>query len=56
MADPFICVQCDKTEEKCDCDPKYCILCQSGHDVRLCQDGLWYCQICRESCDYPAQS
>jgi hypothetical protein len=22
------------------------------HDVRLCNDGLYYCQECREACDY----
>ena len=56
MAEPFICAQCEKTEEKCDCDPKYCCLCQGYNDVRLVQDGLWYCRECREACDYQAQS
>jgi hypothetical protein len=56
MAEPFVCAICGKEEEKCDCEPKYCILCQGQHDVRLVQDGLWYCRECREACDYPAQS
>lgn len=55
MAEPYLCAICGKIEEKCDCEPKYCILCQGAHDVRLVQDGLWYCRECREACDYTAQ-
>jgi len=47
----FLCMQCDSTEEKCQCE-KYCCTCQSQIDVRLCEDGLYYCQPCREACDY----
>lgn len=54
MAEAFHCMQCDQTEEKCDCD-RYCGMCQGGHDVRLCKDGLYYCLECRESCDMQAQ-
>ncbi len=55
MAEPFICMLCDKTEAECKCD-RYCALCQSEHDVRLVQDGQYYCRDCREVCDYHAQS
>ena len=54
MAD-FICAQCDKTEARCDCG-KYCMLCKSEDNVRLCQDGQYYCQVCRECCDFQAQN
>ena len=45
------CVQCDKPESNCDCE-KYCYFCQSQLNIRLCHDGLYYCQACREACDY----
>ncbi|HTK94796.1 MAG TPA: hypothetical protein VL382_04095 [Terriglobales bacterium] len=54
MADRFICGQCDLPEEKCLCD-KYCGLCQGLNNVRLCQDGQYYCLDCREACDLQAQ-
>ncbi len=54
MAEPFKCAVCEKDEEHCDCD-KYCCLCQGFHNVRLCQDGQWYCLDCREACDLQAQ-
>ena len=54
MAEPYVCIQCDKTEDRCTCE-RYCGLCQGEHDVRLCQDGNYYCLECREVCDYPAQ-
>jgi hypothetical protein len=54
MAEAYRCSVCDKTEEHCDCD-KYCCLCQGEHQVRLCNDGLYYCLECRESCDLQAQ-
>jgi len=44
-------MQCEMSEDKCHCE-KYCCLCQSQLDIRLCQDGLFYCPPCRESCDY----
>ncbi len=53
MAGPrqqIVCVQCDKTEEYCDCE-KYCTICKGQHNVRLCADGLYYCPDCREACD-----
>lgn len=47
----FECQQCDKPERECLCD-RFCILCQSQHDVRLCQDGYYYCADCRQACHY----
>jgi len=47
----FRCSQCDKLEDACECE-KYCCLCQSSIDVRLCSDGLMYCEPCRAACDY----
>lgn len=47
----FLCMQCEMTEEKCACE-KYCAFCQSQIDVRLSEDGLFYCAPCREACGY----
>ena len=47
----FLCSQCEMSEQRCECE-KYCCLCQSQIDIRLCQDGLYYCPACREACDY----
>jgi len=46
-----VCAQCDQPESRCECE-KYCCFCQSQLDVRMCHDGLYYCQACREACDY----
>ncbi len=54
MAKEYLCNVCDMVEKMCQCN-KYCWLCQSLHDVRLCEDGQYYCQPCRESCDLQAQ-
>jgi len=54
MAEKFKCLVCGQEEGSCQCD-KYCALCQGGHDVRLCQDGQYYCLDCREACDFQAQ-
>ena len=54
MAEAYHCSVCDKTEDRCDCE-KYCCLCQGEHQVRLCNDGLYYCLECREACDLQAQ-
>lgn len=45
------CGQCEQIEQRCECD-KYCCLCQGQLDVRLWEDGLYYCGGCREACDY----
>lgn len=50
----FICSQCDSTEDKCDC-VKYCCLCNALEGIRLCADGLLYCQPCREACDHDVE-
>lgn len=47
----YRCLQCEMTEDRCSCE-KYCCLCQSQMDVHLGQDGLYYCQACREACEY----
>ncbi len=54
MADKFICMLCDLPEEQCKCE-RYCALCQGANDVRLVQDGQYYCKDCREACDFQAQ-
>ena len=50
----FLCMQCEMPEDKCDCE-KYCAFCQGQVEVRLCQDGLYYCVPCREAADYKTQ-
>lgn len=50
----FQCAQCDMSEERCECE-KYCCFCQAQIDARLCADGLYYCQACREACDMKPQ-
>jgi hypothetical protein len=47
----FKCLDCESTEEKCHCD-RYCVHCQSQIDIRLCDDGLYYCFPCRDACGY----
>lgn len=49
------CAQCEQSENSCTCE-KYCVLCQSVIDVRLCEDGLMYCEPCRSACDYKPAS
>jgi hypothetical protein len=49
------CSQCEQIEERCECE-KYCCFCQGQLDVRLCQDGLFYCEACRTACDYKVSS
>jgi len=55
MAEPYHCGVCNQEEGKCFCD-KYCCLCHGGNNVRLCNDGMWYCIDCREACDLMAQN
>jgi hypothetical protein len=45
------CAQCDQPENSCECE-KFCCLCQSVLDIRICTDGLMYCEPCRTACDY----
>ena len=51
LASNVVSAQCEQSEAHCACD-KYCVLCQTEIDVRLCTDGLMYCQPCRYACDY----
>jgi len=47
----YKCAQCEQPESSCECE-KFCCLCQSVIDVRLCNDGLFYCEPCRSACEY----
>jgi len=47
----FRCAQCEMPETQCICD-KYCCLCQTELAIRICEDGLMYCDDCRKACDY----
>lgn len=47
----FVCSACGLNESKCQCD-HFCILCRADHNVRLCQDGCYYCAECREVCEF----
>jgi hypothetical protein len=46
-----VCAQCERAEDSCGCE-KFCVFCQSALDIRLCVDGLMYCEACRTACDY----
>jgi hypothetical protein len=50
----FICVTCSKLEQQCKCD-RFCMLCQSDFQVRLCEDGYYYCKDCRDACDFRSE-
>ena len=47
----YHCTACTLPEHKCQCE-KFCILCRSDYNVRLCQDGCYYCRDCREVCEF----
>ena len=47
----YRCAQCDQAEGSCDCE-KFCCLCQAVTDIRVCDDGLMYCEDCRKACDH----
>ena len=47
----IVCAQCEQPEARCWCE-KFCVLCQSQMGIRLCTDGLLYCEACRTACDY----
>jgi hypothetical protein len=55
MAERYRCLSCERDEADCDCT-KYCAICQGENDCRLWSDGQYYCQECREVCDYQPQS
>ena len=49
------CAQCEIEESSCECE-KFCCLCQAVVDIRICTDGLMYCEPCRKACDYKTSS
>jgi hypothetical protein len=46
----IVCAVCEKREAECTCT-RYCIICMGQHDIRLCSDGSYYCQDCRDACE-----
>ena len=50
----FLCIACGKAEDQCGCD-RYCVLCHSSYNARLCEDGQYYCADCREVCGFATQ-
>jgi hypothetical protein len=57
MVQKHVCALCDQPEAQCKCDVRgYCSLCYGDEHVRLCEDGYYYCQLCREICDYRAEN
>ncbi|HEV2352419.1 MAG TPA: hypothetical protein VG028_21495 [Terriglobia bacterium] len=50
----FKCLVCDKPENQCTCN-RYCALCHADYELRLTDDGQYYCRDCREACDYKTQ-
>ncbi len=50
----FKCTVCDKPENQCTCN-RYCALCHADYELRLTEDGQYYCRDCREACDYKSQ-
>jgi hypothetical protein len=50
----YQCHVCERDEQHCECD-RYCILCFGEDNVRLCEDGSYYCINCREVCDFVPQ-
>jgi hypothetical protein len=57
MAGRYLCALCDRSEAVCKCEVKeYCSLCQGSEEIRLCEDGYYYCQACREICDYRTEN
>lgn len=50
----YVCTVCGVIEDECKC-PRFCILCKSDMNVRLCEDGCFYCGDCREVCGYSVE-
>ena len=50
----YACTVCGSTEEECKC-LRFCTLCNSDFEVRLCEDGCYYCRDCREVCGFIAE-
>ena len=53
-SDLYVCTLCGAKESDCQCE-KFCTLCKNDADVRLCDDGCYYCSDCREICGYMAE-
>ena len=51
---PYACTVCGEPEKECQC-PRFCTLCKADYDVRLCEDGCYYCLDCREVCGFMAE-
>jgi hypothetical protein len=51
----YRCAQCEQPEDSCQCE-KFCCLCQSVLDIRICNDSLMYCEACRTACGYKTSS
>ena len=47
----YLCNMCGREETDCQCE-RYCMVCKSDSDPRLCTDGCYYCLDCREACDF----
>lgn len=50
----FRCLVCGLSERLCACH-RYCALCLGEYQLRLCEDGQYYCADCREACEYKTQ-
>jgi hypothetical protein len=50
MSAETLCTQCDRQEWKCDCD-RFCWMCQGQDNIKMGEDGRFYCPECREACD-----
>jgi len=50
----FRCLVCNRDERECNCI-RYCALCHAEYELRLTEDGQYYCRDCREACDYKTQ-
>ncbi len=50
MSAETLCAQCDRHEWKCDCD-RFCWMCNGQDNIKMGEDGRFYCPDCREACD-----
>ena len=50
----YVCTVCGNSEKHCECS-RFCMLCRSDLDVRLCEDGCYYCADCRDACGFSAE-
>ena len=47
----YACTICGLKEDSCQC-ARFCTLCSVDYDIRLCEDGCYYCADCREICGF----